>query len=87
MTAKYELLEMYLRRIPLNICEVTLSFSEIHSILSDDLPESAYEYREWWSNQDDISRRPQSYAWQKAGFNVDVVQLSHSNGWVRFVRK
>lgn len=87
MTHKYEPLETYLRATPPKVREVTVSFRELQSILGAPLPASAYTYREWWSNQRDTKSRPQAHAWGSAGFAVDAVNQSRSNGWVRFKRK
>jgi len=83
---KYSPLQRYLEG-EISRAEVELTFSKIEEILGSVLPTSAFNYREWWSNQKDISRRPQSYAWQKAGFDVHDVHLNKKTGWVRFSRK
>jgi len=84
---KYTPLELHLRSIPQNVAEVNITFAEIERLLGAQLPESAAIYREWWSNQRDTSNRPQSHAWQSAGFEVDEVVLDKANGHVRFRRK
>lgn len=48
MAGKYAPLEIYLRDLPANQKEVSLSFEQIDGILNDKLPASAYEDRHWW---------------------------------------
>jgi hypothetical protein len=83
---QYDLLQDYLTRLPTGKSEVTLSFSEIESILRGGLPASAYRYPAWWANQSDLSNRPQARAWVHAGFRVDGIGQERDAGWVRFVR-
>jgi hypothetical protein len=65
---------------------MTLRFQEIESIIGARLPPSAYKHREWWSNQSDVSHRPQARSWIDAGFKVDMVQQHLRDGVVRFVK-
>ena len=67
---KYEPLGVYLAAIPASQASVTLTFSEIESIIGAELPPSAVEHRAWWANQETGSRAPH---WQAAGFKVDKV--------------
>lgn len=83
---KYQGLENYLSSTPSAINEVTLSFEQIETIISDSLPLSAMNYREWWANQSDTSNRPQAKAWTGAGFIVDEVHQMLKDSWVRFKR-
>jgi len=85
--SKYEPLELHLRAEPTARKETTLSFRQIEEIIGYQLPESAFNYREWWSNQSDITNRPQARAWINAGFLVDAVHQERTNGWVRFKRQ
>lgn len=78
---------MHLRDKPSSMEEATLAFRQIEEIMGDQLPESAFNYREWWANQSDVKRRPHARAWINAGFFVDAVHLEKSNGWVRFKRQ
>ena len=73
MSAKYEPLELHLRALPSTTATVSMTFKEIESIIGATLPRSAYQYREWWSNQKDTSNRPQAKSWIGAGFTVDTV--------------
>ena len=84
MTSKYEKLSEYLRGLPADTREVTLSFKQIESILDNALPKSAIDYRQWWANQLDSKNRPQAHAWMGAGFKVSNVQLKKPGGWVCF---
>jgi hypothetical protein len=80
-------LELHLRVEPLGVKEITLGFRQIEEIIGGQLPESAFNYREWWSNQSNVKNRPQARAWINAGFVVDAVHQKSSNGWVRFKRQ
>ena len=51
--------------------QVTLNYSEIENILSANLPNSAYKYKEWWDNNSHV----QSKSWRDAGYKVDTVFL------------
>lgn len=84
---KYELLEIFLRAQPIGSNEVTLAFRQVEQLIGAALPESAFAHREWWSNQTDISNRPQARAWISAGFEVDTVNRDRGNAWVHFKRK
>ena len=57
MASKYERLETYLHNKQKSVENVSLSFKQIDQILGAPLPRSAYTYREWWSNQKDVSNR------------------------------
>ena len=81
---KYEPLELYLRSRVRSHRDLTLRFKEFEEIIKDRLPESAFMYREWWSNQSDVTNRPQARAWINAGFRVSGVHLNKNDGWVRF---
>lgn len=84
MASKYEALEIYLKDRVRSKSQVALSFKEIENIIGQPLPQSAFKYREWWSNQRDVSNRPQSKAWLSAGYEVDSVRLSSVAGLVNF---
>lgn len=50
-----------------------LAFSEIEDVIGRPLPRSAYDYSEWWSNEDpDKTTHTQSKAWTTIGFNAEV---------------
>jgi hypothetical protein len=85
--SKYEALERHLKSQEGSRREISLSFAEIESLIGQPLPRSAYTYREWWSNQTDVSNRPQAKAWIGAGFEVDGVQQRKDIGVVRFRRR
>jgi hypothetical protein len=84
---KYEPLQLHLWAEPPATQETTLAFRKIEEIIGSPLPDSAFEYREWWSNQSDVTNRPQARAWTNAGFFVDAVHQERINGWVRFKRQ
>ena len=53
---------------------ITLSFDEIEKILDDKLPESAYQYREWWQDKG----HSHSYAWLEAGWSFKSVDFGNT---------
>ncbi len=83
MAGKYTPLENYLRDLPANQKEVTLSFKQIKKILNDKLPASAYEDQRWWDHETEgnhVSKR----AWANAGWKVDSVDFKRKQA--RLVR-
>jgi hypothetical protein len=84
MTGTYDALESYLRGLPADQEQVTLSFESIEQVLQDPLPPSAHEDRAWWGNQKQ-GTQVESIAWMDAGWMVDTVDLKEK--WVRFVRQ
>ena len=52
--------------------EAPLTFAEVEKTLGAPLPPSAFQYREWWANENSHS---QSKAWMKAGWQVWSVDL------------
>ena len=69
--SKYAPLFDYLQRAPQD--EITLSFSEIETLLGAPLPPSAREQRGWWGNRSGGS--PHAAAWMHAGYHVDSLNL------------
>ena len=69
---KYEPLKKYLENTRED--SVCISFSEISRIIDDELPESAYKYKIWWSN----GGQYHNYAWLDAGWKVDDVTEEES---------
>ena len=67
---KYDSLTEYLRQS--GQFSITLSFSQLESILSFKLPPSARKYKEWWSN----GNHSHSAGWMNAGFLVDDFSLT-----------
>lgn len=51
-----------------------LSFREVERILGFKLPESAYEYEAWWSNNG--SGHSHARAWIEAGWRTEAVDLT-----------
>ena len=80
--SKYGPLQTYLARYEGSQC--TLGFAEIERIIGAALPPSAREHRAWWGNEVDTTNRPQSKAWQSAGWEVRSVQLGQR---IEFVRR
>jgi DNA-binding XRE family transcriptional regulator len=69
--SKYYPLHTYLSEQPLD--ELTLTLSEIESMMDAPLPASAHTRRAWWSNR---SRGAvQAEAWMKAGYHVQTIDL------------
>jgi DNA-binding XRE family transcriptional regulator len=68
---KYTPLLNYLQRTPQD--EITLTFSEIETLIVDTLPPSARTRRGWWSNRS--SGSPQAAAWMGSGYHVEAVDL------------
>ena len=87
MSTKYQTLEDYLRGQPQSRTRVTLSFQDIEKLTGHELPSSAYRHRAWWSNQADLSTRPQAKAWRNSGFKVESVKPDERDGLVSFSRE
>lgn len=77
--SKYHDLYLFLESRLDNI--VRLSFEDIESIISTNLPKSAYQHRAWWANGD--NSHSHASIWQDAGYKVDEV---HFNDYVVFKR-
>ena len=54
--------------------QVSLSFKEIEAIIESNLPPSARQNKEYWSNR--VTGGVQAAAWMDAGFHVKDVDLS-----------
>lgn len=55
--------------------EWRVSFAELEEVLGFRLPESARDYRPWWSNQRNGGGHGHSLAWQVAGWKTRAVDL------------
>ena len=81
---KYAPLEQYLRDLPVNQQEVTISFEQIEHIMGEKLPPLAHEDPLWWGNQ-----RKGMFVdvipWMSAGWMVDKADTREK--WVLFVRQ
>ncbi len=53
---------------------IEISFKELEGIVGFRLPNSAYRYRAWWSNQAKYGRQ-QAMAWEAAGWKTVSVDL------------
>ena len=84
--AKYQPLHEYLAARQ-HMPRVRMTFADVAAVIGDALPRSAFEYREWWANQSNTTRRPQAAAWLDAGFVVDGLHQAASDGWVEFARR
>ena len=81
--SKYTPIKRYLAGIPKETKEITLSFIQVEKIIKEKLPNSAFRYQEWWSNEES-GTHVQAHAWIAANWNVDTVNLGEK--WVRFLR-
>jgi len=81
---KFEPLRRHFENIPDTVNEITLSFSEIETILGNELPPAAYKYRPWWANPANPAQHPYAQSWLRAGWKVDKV--NQTDNWVRFRR-
>ena len=84
MAEKYGPLEKYLRDLPIDQEDITITFEGIERILKGPLPSAAREGYGWWDNQKK-GMQVESNAWMDAGWMVDIVDLQEK--WVRFVRQ
>lgn len=84
MAGKYTPLEQYLRGLPENQREITLSFEQIERILNDTLPPSAYQYQAWWANEI-AGSHVHAHAWMSAGWRVEILHLNEK--WIRLTRQ
>lgn len=84
MSSKYKPLAIALSALGREREDITLSFSEIESILGFPLPRSAHAHRPWWANQKNHDNHSQTSIWMDAGFQVESFDLR--NRWVRFTR-
>lgn len=79
---KYDLLRDYLLQCGHN--EITLSFSDIESIIGNLLPPSALKYDEWWANIGDSPHHSQAKSWHAAGYKAQADRVRKA---VRFYRE
>lgn len=75
---KYDLLEDFLK----HKVEITLSYSELESIINTELPPSAHTDRTWWANTENASR-VQAHSWLNGGWKVNHVELGKSVTFIR----
>jgi Domain of unknown function (DUF4268)/CBS domain len=80
--SKYAPLASWLQSHPGRIDRVNLSFDEIEQIIGTELPQSAYQHRNWWAN--DAVGHVQSKQWLDAGWRVGYRHMSARE--VTFVR-
>ncbi len=78
--AKYDALHNRVNEVRDTADSLRLSFDEIGELVGG-LPPSAWEYRQWWENNDSSV---QARAWMHAGWEVD--QVNQTEGWVIFRR-
>lgn len=70
--SKYHPLFEHLQR--LNQAQVSLTFVDIEALLGSDLPSSARQHENWWSNHH-TPKALQAHAWVDAGYHVAAVDL------------
>lgn len=68
---KYEPLQRYLSGKKAG--EIRVSFRDVEQILGFSLPESAFRYPAWWSN--DATSHSHSRAWIEAGWKTEQVDV------------
>ena len=74
MAGKYTPLENYLRDLPTNQKEITLTFGQIEGILKFKLPSSAYEDERWWMREKE-GNHVNLRAWANAGWKIESVDV------------
>jgi hypothetical protein len=79
--AKYDAFTELLDSFPSHERLVTFRFDELAKVVGG-LPDSAYEHRQWWSNDS----KPQARAWRSAGWHVDSLGVDFNARTVRFAR-
>jgi putative restriction endonuclease len=80
--SKYAPLVDYLQRS--SSSEISLSFSQIESIIGESLPRSAREHRRWWGNSRTADSHVWAHMWLDAGW--EQVQLDLAKEFVTFRR-
>jgi len=68
---KYAPLEIHLKTN--GHSHIQMTFSDIESIIGDNLPQSARKHRAWWSNNP--SNSVITYAWLSAGYKTAQVDM------------
>ncbi len=81
--SKYAPLYNYLKGIPAETRQITLTFNEIEHILNDKLPATARKSPEWWANEE-YGTNTQAENWIGACWRVESVDLNSS--CVKFYR-
>lgn len=80
--SRYVLLAVWLQGQPAHRDRVTLTFSDIETIIKGELPPSARQHRAWWAN--DSVGHVQSKQWLEAGWRVAQINVTEER--VTFVR-
>lgn len=78
---KYAALSAHLATISGSAQNILMTFSEIEKVMGEKLPDSAYEYRAWWSND---PSKPNSASWLSQGWKAQSLSLSEKR--LTFVR-
>jgi len=78
MAGKYSPLEKYLRDLPKDQREVTLSFEQIEGIIHGKLPPSAYGYSQWWEHETE-GNHINTRAWANAGWRIGMLDLQRKH--------
>lgn len=78
---KYAALSTHLANISAKAQSVLMTFADIEKIVGEKLPESAYEYRAWWSND---PSKPNASSWLSQGWKAQSLSLSEKR--LTFVR-
>lgn len=72
--SRYAPLAVWLQRQDQSTSKVSLTFQDMEQIIQDELPPSARQHRNWWSN--DAVSHTQSQQWLEAGWRVSNVNIS-----------
>jgi len=78
---KYEPLKNHLKNSGKD--KIVLTYKEIESIINNKLPESAYKYKEWWSN----SKHNRGIIWMETNYKVENVKLGESIEFISINKK
>jgi CBS domain-containing protein len=78
---KYAALSGHLASISKRTPNVLMTFAEIEKLMGEKLPESAYDYRAWWSND---PSKPNAASWLSQGWKAQSLSLSERR--LTFVR-
>lgn len=83
--SKYDSLARHLSELDQD--SVTMSFTEIGSLVPGGLPSSAYDHRPWWANRHD-GNGAQNQGWQSVGWESGEVDMKEETVvFTRLVKK
>lgn len=82
--AKYDPLGEYLKRLPLTINQVTLTFQKIEKIIGKDMEPSARVYFKSWDNTGSSTGAVRQNSWLDVHWRTVMVDMEHEQ--VKFQR-